>query len=301
MKESPCHCSLNAASRLSTVSDGADSAAYSYVANSPLVDHIVFAHNGLTVMTTSNKFDNLNRLTGISSASSASSVVNFQYQYNLAGQRTWVSLPDGSYWINGYDALGQLTSAKKYFWDGTPCAGQQFGFGFDTIGNRLSTVAGGDSNRLNLRLAGYTNNALNQIVSRDVPGFVDVMGLTLSTNTVKVNGTKASQKSEYFWEPIGTNNSSAPQWLGINVTSSGTNLATVSGSVFLARTPETNFFYDLDGNQLSDGRFNYNWDAESRLISAISLASAPAASMSSNIYTYDYIAGVNPEWRLLKA
>jgi hypothetical protein len=134
------------------------------------VDHIVFAHNGLTVMTTSNKFDNLNRLTGISSASSASSVVNFQYQYNLAGQRTWVSLPDGSYWINGYDALGQLTSAKKYFWDGTPYAGQQFGFGFDTIGNRLSTQTGGDSTGANLRQASYTNNALNQITSRGIRG-----------------------------------------------------------------------------------------------------------------------------------
>jgi RHS repeat-associated protein len=63
---------------------------------------------------------------------------------------------------------------------------------------------------------------------------------------------------------------------------------TISGGEYLAQTPE-HYTYDLDGDQLSDGRFNYTWDAESRLISAISLASAPAASMSSNIYTYDYM------------
>jgi len=254
------------------------------------VDHIVFAHNGTNVMTTSNKFDNLNRLTGISSASSASSassVVNSQYQYNAAGQRTRVTLVDGSYWLYGYDALGQVTSAVKYFWDGTPYPGQQFGFGFDTIGSRLSTRAGGNSNGANLRLANYTNNALNQITSRDVPGYVDVMGLTLATNIVQVNGTNAYQKSQYFREQMGTNNSTAPQWVGINVTAPGE--AAITGDVFLARTPETNFLYDLDGNQTRDGRFTNTWDAENRLIGVASLPGAPAASQYSNVFTYDYM------------
>jgi YD repeat-containing protein len=156
---------------------GVNSATYFYVAKSSLVDHIVFAHNGSAVMTNQNTYDNVNRLTGISSASSAKSVVNFQYQYNTASQRRKVTLADGSYWIYGYDALGQLTSAKKYFWDGTPYPGQQFGFGFDTIGNRLSTLAGGDQTGATgaMRQANYTNNLLNQITSRDVPGYVDVM------------------------------------------------------------------------------------------------------------------------------
>ena len=253
------------------------------------MDHIVFAHNGTNVMTTSNKFDNLNRLTGRQSiaAGGGAAAPNFNYQYNTASQRTRVSLVDGSYWLYAYDALGQLTNAVKYFWDGTLYSGQQFGFGFDTIGNRLTALAGGDSNRMNLRLANYTNNALNQIVSRDVPGYVDVMGLTLSTNTVKVNGTNAYQKWEYFREQIGTNNNSAPQWVGINVTA--TNQSTVSGGVYLPQTPETNFAYDLDGNTTLDGHFNYTWDAENRLTTAASLTNAPVASMSSNIFTYDYM------------
>ena len=82
-------------------------------------------------MTTSNQYDYLNRLTGKSSA------LNFQYQYNSAGQRTRVTqLADGSYWVYGYDALGQLTSANKYFWDNTPVAGQQFGSSTLLVGER---------------------------------------------------------------------------------------------------------------------------------------------------------------------
>jgi len=70
-------------------------------------------------MTNQNTYDLVNRLTGKSSS------LNFAYQYNTASQRTKGKLMDGSYWNYGYDALGQLTSANKYFRDGTPYAGQQ--------------------------------------------------------------------------------------------------------------------------------------------------------------------------------
>ena len=116
---------------------------------------------------------------------------------------------DNSYWGFGYDSLGQVTNAVKKWSDNSVVAGQQFGYGFDTIGNRKMTLAGGDSNGMNLRFASYTNNSLNQITSRDVPGYVDVMGLTLATNTVSVNGTNAYQKWEFFREQMATNNTSA--------------------------------------------------------------------------------------------
>ena len=62
----------DAASRLATVNDGNnDVAAYSYLANSPLVGQIVFTQNGSTRMTTTKQYDNLNRLTQISSAPTA--------------------------------------------------------------------------------------------------------------------------------------------------------------------------------------------------------------------------------------
>jgi hypothetical protein len=146
-----CASSFDAASRLLTVSDGTNSATYWYLANSPLVDHIVFASNATTVMTTSNKYDFLNRLTGISSVSSVSSVVNFQYAYNSANQRTAVTNVDSTYCLYGYDSLGQVTNSVKKWPDNSVVAGQQFGYGFDTIGNRTMTLAGGDQNGANLR------------------------------------------------------------------------------------------------------------------------------------------------------
>lgn len=35
-----------------------------------------------------------------------------------------------------YDTLGQVTSGKKYWSDGTPVAGEQFAYAYDDIGNR---------------------------------------------------------------------------------------------------------------------------------------------------------------------
>ena len=87
------------AGRLAVVSDGTNTATYSYLANSPLLDHIAFAHSGTAEMTTRYTNDFVNRQTGISSA------LNFAYQYNLAGQRISATNKDRSYWVYPYAAL----------------------------------------------------------------------------------------------------------------------------------------------------------------------------------------------------
>jgi YD repeat-containing protein len=60
----------------------------------------------------------------------------FNYVYNSANQRTAVTNVDGSYWVYGYDQLGSVTSAKRYWSDGVSVAGQQEEYGYDDIGNR---------------------------------------------------------------------------------------------------------------------------------------------------------------------
>ncbi len=87
------------------------------------------------------------------------------------------TLGDGSRWDHGYDSLGQVTSGKRYWDDGTPAPGQQFAYGFDDIGNRKSTQAGGDAAGGGLRSATYAPNALNQYSSRTVPGAVDMRSM----------------------------------------------------------------------------------------------------------------------------
>jgi RHS repeat-associated protein len=267
------------ASRLAVVSDGTNSAAYSYLAFSPLVGQITFANSGTTEMTTSKQYDYLNRLTSI--ASSASNA--FTYQYNSANQRNLALLADGSYWRYGYDALGQVTSGNKYWSDETPVAGQQFGYTFDTIGNRTETESGGDQTGANLRVAYYTNNTLNQITSRSVPGYVDIMGDAIATNAVTVNGVTAYRKTEYFREQSAVTNTSAV-WDGVTVVGSG---QTNTGHIYVPETPE-NYAYDADGNLLSDGRWNYTWDGENRLTNMTSLSGAPTGSRLQLAFAYDY-------------
>jgi RHS repeat-associated protein len=274
----------DAASRLSTVADGnGNTAGYLYLANSPLVSQIAFKQSGVTRMTTTKAYDDLNRLTQVSSQAGAAGVpaLAFNYAYNTANQRTQDRLADGSYWVYGYDSLGQVTSGHKYFYDHTPVPGQEFDYTFDTIGNRTQTKAGGDQTGGNQRMASYAVNNLNQITSRDYPGTNDVVGVALATNSVTVNGLAAFHKWEYFWGTVKTNNTAAPAWLGVAVGSGG---GTNMGSLYLAQTPEQ-FSYDPDGNLTGDGRWTYTWDAENRLIGmAVRTAAGPPYQLA---FAYD--------------
>jgi hypothetical protein len=60
----------------------------------------------------------------------------------------------------------------------------------------------------------------------------------------------------------------------------------MSGSLLVPRTTEP-FSYDLDGNMMNDGRWNYTWDAENRLIKAESRSDTPSSSWRSIEWTYD--------------
>jgi RHS repeat-associated protein len=161
----------------------------------------------------------------------------------------------------GYDSLGQVTNACKYFSDNTPVAGQQFDYTFDSIGNRTQTMAGGDATGTNdLRTASYTNNPLNQITSRDVTGYVNVTGASILPSAVTVNGQTAYRKQEYFWQQLPVNNTNTALWTNITVSGG----LTVTGNVYVAKEPEI-FSYDVDGNLTNDGRWAYSWDGENRL------------------------------------
>jgi len=277
------------ASRLQTVTAGVNSATYSYLANSPLVSQITFKSNTIVRMTTTKAYDFLNRLAQISSVPSASSVVSFSYAYNSANQRVRTTLADSSYWVYEYDNLGQVKTGKRYWSDNTPVAGQQFAYGFDDIGNRTSTKAGGDANGANLRTANYTGNNLNQYSQRDVPGTVDIIGAATATATnVNVNNQLAYRRGEYYQVPLSINNASAAQWPSVTnraVQNGTTN--SVTGNVFLPQTPEV-FSHDADGSLTNDGRWAFTRDGENRLIAMAAPTTAPSGSCKSLTFAYDY-------------
>jgi RHS repeat-associated protein len=260
----------DAASRLSSVSDGTYSATYAYLANSPLVSTVTFKQNSTARMTTTKTYDFLNRLFSISSVPSASSAVNFSYLYNNANQRTERREPDASFWLYQYDSLGQVTSGKKYWSDWTPVAGQQFEYVFDDIGNRASTKSGGDSTGANLRSATYTANNLNQYTSRDVPGTVDIIGAANAAATATVNGQSTYRKVEYYQKALAIVNTSTNLWQSVTnqaVLTGTTNVTT--GNIFLPKTQEV-FAHDADGNLTNDGRWMFTWDAENRPLQMLS-------------------------------
>lgn len=214
------------------------------------------------------------------------SPISWSYAYNLAQQRTRATLEDGAYWRYEYDKLGQLASGKKYWSDGTPVPGMQFEYGFDDIGNRQSTKAGGNQNGTGLRPASYGANLLSQYTNRTVPGGFDVLGAANATNAVTVNASPADyRRGEFFQELITANNTNAAIWQSVKVTNSAT-AAYVTGNVFVAQSPET-FTHDADGNLLTDGRWRYTWDAENRLVQVESLSSPPTGSRRKVAWEFD--------------
>jgi RHS repeat-associated protein len=188
----------------------------------------------------------------------------------------------------GFQRDWQVISGKKYWSDGTPVAGQQFEYSFDDIGNRKETRAGGGGAGLNLRSASYSASALNQYTSRDVPGFVDIVGVANPGGAVTVNGNAAQRQGEYFHHALAVANSSQP-WHGtVEVRSAYPPGAVESGAVFVPRTPES-FGHDADGNLTPDGQWVYTWDAESRLVRMVSANTNPAVGPQQRIeFGYDW-------------
>ncbi len=284
------------ASRLRTVAAGTNTVAYSYLADSPLVGEIGFTNGSTVRMTTSKSYDYLNRLTAVDSRIGVAPVSISTYGYNPANQRTSVTNLDNARWVYQYDALGQVISGKKYWSDGTPVAGQHFEYTFDDIGNRQSTKAGGDNSGANLRPASYLNNPLNQILSREVPSYVNVLGTASNNATVTLWGdngqySPTTRKGEYFRGELYANNTTGAVWLTITnvaVLNNGANpdiVTNQTGKVLLSKTPET-FAYDADGNLTSDSLWTNVWNGENRRTTIESRSTLPAAARRREQWTH---------------
>jgi len=77
--------------RLKTVTDGANSAGYSYLANSPLVEYIYHTNAGALRMTTQKAYDSVNRLTSIANSAGGTTVSSRGYQYSSVNLRTAIT------------------------------------------------------------------------------------------------------------------------------------------------------------------------------------------------------------------
>jgi len=279
---------------------------YDYVPNSGLLSGYTAQAGGSAALLTVTKGyePDRNLIVGITNqiagGSNAGVVSSFTYMNDGLGRRTrrddvrtaGVS-PAQSYWEYGYNTRSELTNAVRHLPDTTPVAGQGKSYLYDNIGNRrLENRQSSIINRKSI----YTANELNQYIARTVPSFVDVMGTATNTATVTVRDAAHAdlpapviRQDDYFYKAYPVDNLSGAFTNDLEITAvinpSGTNDPDiVKGEVrsaFVPQTPEQ-YIYDDDGNLLNDGRFNYVWNAENRLITVSNQTGLVAS------YAYDY-------------
>jgi RHS repeat-associated protein len=280
----------DANSRLSSVAVGSRTAAYAYETATGLLQSTAFT-GGTTISRT---YEN-GRIKTISTTAPSGDKANHLYSYNNLSRRDKVTREDNSYWSYIYNDRGEVTSGKKYWADNTLFAGLQFEYDYDNIGNRKWIKQGGNEQGANLRQSIYTANTLNQYSQRTNPGAFDVVGTALPSATVTVNNESVYRRGDYFQKLLSVNNSAGAIYQQTDVVGAR-NSTTVggedavsqqTGKVYIPPTTE-NYSYDLDGNLLTDGRWQYIWDAENRLASMTALAGAPSDAKRKLEFVYDY-------------
>ncbi len=273
--------------RMGSVSSGVYSAEYGYVPNSDLLQSTTCKNNGAPVLTSTRAWDYGYRLRSIASVAGGAVVTSHNYLYDSLDRRIQATLEDGSVWKYIYNDRNELVGAHRYWPDWSPVSGQQYGYDYDNIGNRNSASSGGDTFGCNLRATWYTNNLLNQYTSITTPGFEDIIGVAVATNSVTVNSGTADRKGEYFHREISISNGSGPVWQNASVTSAGN---TTNGGFAFPKNSQT-LTYDSDGNLTFDGIWTYEWDPENRL-AAMSMTNTLANLVNSNRlrleFVYDY-------------
>ncbi|HBC89086.1 MAG TPA: hypothetical protein DCZ94_19275 [Lentisphaeria bacterium] len=296
-------------SRLASVGNGTNTASYTRISGSSLLSTTTIGN-----LTTTRAYDNLNRLTSISSVSPASTM-SYSYVYNNSDQRSRVNLSDGSYWVYKYDQYGQVVGAHKYSAAGVAVPGQQFDYAFDTIGNRKVEKRNGN-------VFEYKANELNQYSQRTVPGSVNITGSADETAEVRIQKAsdnmifKPDRLGKYYSKGFALDNSAAPVDETFNIFAVKYDpaqqkdiVAKLVERMFLAKTPEV-FSHDPDGNLTSDGRFTYTWDGENRLVSIESRTGVSPVSKVKLDFSYDYMgrrvsktvySWVNNAWQVSKA
>ncbi len=194
-----------------------------------------------------------------------------------------------------YNGRGELTAAIGYLGSSladptTALPGRRFEYAYDSIGNRQSSNRTGVSGLQD----DYVANSLNQYVSRE-NNIIPVSGSASTTSVVAVTSRNvtAGRKGKFWSDEVVVNNMTAA-WAGpISVYAakpnggSGDLLRLESRTGQIPAQAQT-FSYDLDGNLLSDGVWNYQWDGENRLIRMETTTAARSNGYAHRILEFKY-------------
>ena len=201
-----------------------------------------------------------------------------------------------------YNGRSEVTDAQRYHGTevsdtSTVYGGREFDYAYDPIGNRTAaseTIGGATLAK------SYTANALNQYTAIANPTAVGLRGDATNTAVVTVNGSAVQSDADTSdtipWHfALGADNDSGPDFSFAEIVAvvnpPGTNtpdiVASSSGHIYAPPQSET-LTYDDDGNHLSDGRWQYTWNGENRLIKAEELVSPTNRQPYTVEYAYDH-------------
>ena len=234
-------------------------------------------------------------------------ISRYDYTNDELGRRTsradsGLAFANPAFDAYSYNGRSEVTGAQRYHGTdisdtSTVYGGRQFGYVYDPIGNRTSAseTIGGET-----LAKTYTANALNQYTVIANPDAVGLRGDATNTAVVTVN-SEAVQHDTVTSESIPwhfaleADNTDGPDFpfaeIVAVVNPPGTNtpdiVSTVSGHAYAPPQSET-LTYDLDGNLLSDGRWQYTWNGENRLIKAEEQVSPTNRQPYMVEYAYDH-------------
>jgi len=237
------------------------------------------------------------------------SVSRFAYTYDDRGNRLTVAQSGSAYSDYGdaihrklvYNDRSELTTDAAFLGtnpdsEANPLAARRHEYDYDAIGNRKSSNTSGV---VGLR-DHYVTNERNQYTTRE-NNTLSVGGTADASATVVAGSgtTTASSRAGAHWgDNILVDNNGKPFYGPLTFyaarssNGSATNdlLGTIIKTGFLPPVAQT-FSYDLDGNLTSDGVWDYQWDAENRLVRASTTTLAAAAGMPNRelSFVYDYL------------
>ncbi|WP_448659154.1 polymorphic toxin-type HINT domain-containing protein [Sphingomonas sp. CJ99] len=202
--------------------------------------HVRFdSHNGEGII---NGYDALGRL--ISESQVMDGVTrNLGYHYDLAGTRTRIDYPDGTYFTYEYDVLGRIGLIREN--GGPPLKA----YSYNAVGRWSGDVALGNWGAVSTS-AGYDASGRLQSLGHDMAGSAGDVIASFGYNAADEMVSRSRNNASYAWSAAsGT----------LNYARNGLNQYTaVNGNPYS---------HDLNGNLTSDGVTSYGYDVENRLIS----------------------------------
>ena len=270
--------------RLSTMASGTNVFAHSYLPGTDLVSG--YTCGGFSRTVAYEPYRDL--VSAITNRFGSRVISTFEYANDAAGRRVAISRGgeamgplSGATDAYGYNGRNEVVAARRTL-GGSPVAGFDEDFAYDPIGNRVSSTAYDETGAA--RTSTYTANALNQYVSRTVPGWASVRGLAVADATVAVHGNAAYMVGRavprapnpddlaYFFGSDDFDNSTGGGFASLEVSATvntGTNdlVSVVTNCVFVPSANET-YAYDADGNQTlvttGTGAWQVEYNGENR-------------------------------------